>query len=190
MIISRLLVCWNRVNLIEDENLFGFYKRKYLYAKKIDNQQTYGLSNSIISILRPLTLQFKGKIVESLADRWDKNNLILRADNFFNNDINYENTKVLELILHLGINQVDFLKELAECSLFKRIHLVKHRKQSNKKVHVMNRKDARLENNLLSFLYCYLKYSHFHERDYHSVYHQVFRVLYLFENSFYPSTLA
>ena len=72
-------------------------------------------------------------------------------------------------MLYLDINQVDFLREMADCSLYKQIKLIKQKKLS-KKVHSMNRKDACLENNLLSFLYCYLKYSHFKKADYSKIY--------------------
>ena len=38
MIISRLLVCWKQVKFVEDENLYGFYKRNQVYSNKPESE--------------------------------------------------------------------------------------------------------------------------------------------------------
>ena len=189
-IFQRLLVCWKDIDIVKDYKIFYKYEKNQIYSKNPDLIEKIGITKSIIEIVEPLCYNFKDKIIEVLLVRWIKNNNILLPTNIYLSDINIENIKVIEMILHLNISALDFLAELKNSQPFKNLEKLKrYKKTSYRKFYCLIREDAVYESNLLSFLYCYIKYSHFENGEFLKIYENVFIILKFFEPSYTPSTL-
>lgn len=189
-IFQRLLVCWKDIEIVKDFKIFYKFEKNQIYSKNPENLEIFGISKSIIEIVEPLCYNFKDKIIDVLLIIWIKNNNILLPTNIYFSDINIENIKVIEMILQLNISPLDFLAELKNSKPFKNlIKLERYKKTSYRKVYYLIRQDAVYEINLLSFLYCYLKYSHFKDGEFLKIYVNVFTILNFFEASYTPSTL-
>ena len=157
-IFSMLCVCWKKTGLVQEAYLFEAYDRNTSFVTK-DDRNLVGISKQILEILKPLTDTFLEATTESFIENWIANNDIVDPFGLETPTSFYENSKILEAILHLQIPPIKLLYSLLGGKQMKNLALAKRYNQTKKdKDLVIDRKILTYECSFLSFLFSYLRF--------------------------------
>lgn len=188
-IFSMLSSVWKKMGLIPEAALYALFDAKSLQPVA-EERSLVGISKQIVEIFKPLGITFLEATAESFVENWIANNDAGDANKDSANP-DFENAKILEIILCLQITPVRLLFSLLGGKQLKTLALTKRYSSFKKeKDLVISRKVMTYECSFLSFLYAYLRYLQTTDNIAFELYGILSKILHQFDQSTTPATLC
>lgn len=189
-VFSILKNYWVTLNVVKDTHIYSLFQKNKLIVHE-NHEKFGGMEKGVLDIISPFTNFFKKNLIEILLEAWISNNIHLNPKNFHREELHQGNNKILDIILSLNIPFDSFMEELKQTEKFKKVlSLKRYKKFKVKRYYYLDWVDCAYETNLLSFLFCYIKYSRVPSEMYQIAYSKILDILRLFEETLIPSSLC
>lgn len=100
-IFSMLCACWKKTGVVPEAGLYELYSATN-QTPRPDGANLVGMSKQIVEIFKPLGTTFLEATMESFIENWIANNEAGDNNKEFANPL-YENSKIMEVVLHLEV---------------------------------------------------------------------------------------
>lgn len=190
-IFDRLCFCWKIIGVVSDEEIYERFNAKSITLIEKNKADLIGISKRILTIIKPLSINFLERTIEAFVQNWIQNNDAINATSKLESLATTDNLKILEILFLLEISPMRLLFSLLNCKQIKAIaQLKRYEATKSKKEILLVRETQTYECNFLSFVYSYLKYVKSSEAVNFEIYGIVLKIFKNFDNSVTPATLS